>query len=168
MKKLTLSPAPPLSTASVYISFYDNADEASINAIVMGCSGGDNWMYMGICTTGPECKPPQGPYYYRSVEDGELCQGTGERKTGWHLFAYIIDGGTLDAYIDGEWIEDCPMASFDQLTIFHSWAAAQFLQEGGFVDDIVIFDDVRDPGEIPEQAVELEGKLAVTWGNLKK
>ena len=159
---------PALPTASVYISFYDNADEPRINATVLGCSGGDNWMYMGICTTGPECVSPQGPYYYRSIEDGELCQGAGKRKTGWHLFAYIIDGGILDAYIDGEWIEDCPMTKLGTITIFHSWDASQYLKDGSFVDDIFIFDDVRDPAEEPSQAVEPKGKLAVTLGNLKK
>ncbi len=41
------------------------------------------------------------------------------------------------------------------------------LRDGGLVDDIFIYDDVRDPGQVPG-AVESEGKLAVTWGHLKK
>jgi len=164
---------PPLQTATVFVFLYDNAEEASVNAQVIGCTsettevagwpiGAGSWMYMGICTTGPECKG----YYFRSADKGEICVGD-KRETGWHLLAYVIDQGKLSAYADGEKMEDCKMTQLGNLVIFHAWAADQFLKEGGFVDDIFIFSDKRDPTKDPTLAVEPNSKLTATWGHIK-
>ena len=164
---------PPLKTCTVYVHFYDNADEAQVNAQVVGCTnetaevngwpiGAGSWMYIGICTTGPNCMG----YYYRSATDGEICVGD-ERETGWHLFAFVIDGGKLKVYVDGENMEDCDMPELGNFVIFHAWAADQFQREGGFIDDIYIFSDIMDPAEDPSLAVQPERKLAVTWGSIK-
>lgn len=165
---------PPLKTATVFVYFYDNADEKSVNALVIGCTSetskvngwpiaSGNWMYMGLCTTGPNCAA----YYWRSAEDGEICVGD-KRKTGWHMFVYVIDQGKLNAYIDGEKLEDCSMSQLGNLVIFHHWSDAQFLKEGGFVDDIYIFSTKMDPKKEPSSAVEPGGKLTVAWGEMKR
>jgi len=164
---------PPLETATVFLHFYDNADELQINAQVMGCTnvtdevagwpiGAGSWMYIGLCTTGPNCAA----YYYRSSKDGEICVGD-ERETGWHLFAYVIDGGTLKVYIDGEKMDDCDMPALGNFVVFHAWSDAQFEKEGGFVDDIYIFSNVMDPTKDPSLSVQTDDKLAVTWGSIK-
>jgi hypothetical protein len=165
---------PPLQTATIYIYFYDNEKEASINAQVIGCTsettkvtgwpiGAGSWMYMGLCTTSPACKA----YYFRSADKGEICVGD-KRETGWHLFAYVIDQSNLSAYVDGKKMEDCKMTQLGNFVIFHAWSDAQFLVEGGFVDDIYIFSNKMDPAKDPTLAVESNDKLAITWGDIKR
>jgi len=165
---------PVLQTATVYCYLYDNDKEASVNAQVIGCTtettkvtgwpiGSGSWMYMGLCTTGPNCAG----YYFRSADKGEICVGD-KRSTGWHLFAYVIDQGTLTAYVDGKKMESCKMPQIGTFVIFHAWSAEQFLKEGGFVDDIYIFSDKREPGKDPTLSVQSNDKLAVTWGEIKR
>lgn len=165
---------PPLQTATVFVYFYDNADEANVNAQVIGCTsetakvtgwpiGAGSWMYMGLCTTTPPCKA----YYFRSADKGEICVGN-KRETRWHLFAYVIDQGELSAYVDGEKMENCGMKQLGNFVIFHAWADDQFLVEGGFVDDVFIFSEKMDPTKEPSSAVEPNDKLAMTWGEIKR
>ncbi|MGB9597620.1 MAG: hypothetical protein ACPL7B_15160, partial [Candidatus Poribacteria bacterium] len=164
---------PVIKTATIYCYLYDNDKEASVNAQVIGCTtettkitgwpiGSGSWMYMGLCTTGPNCTG----YYFRSADKGEICVGN-KRSTGWHLFAYVIDAGTLTAYVDGKKMEDCKMPQLGTFVIFHAWSAEQYLKEGGFVDDIFIFSEKRDPAKDPTLSVEPNGKLAITWGEVK-
>jgi hypothetical protein len=165
---------PVLPTATVFCYLYDNDKEARVNALVIGCTsetakvagwpiGSGSWMYMGLCTTGPECKG----YYFRSADKGEICVGD-KRVTGWHLFAYVVDQGKLTAYVDGKKMEDCKMTQIGNFVIFQAWAPDQFLIEGGFVDDIFIFSDKRDPAKDPTLAVKPVDRLAVTWGEIKQ
>lgn len=164
---------PALKTATVYCRYYDNEKEARVNAQVMGCTSqtdkiaqwpiaAGDWMYIGTCTTGPNCAA----YYYRSKEDGEVCVGN-KRVTGWHPFAFVIDGGNLEVYVDGEKMEECNMSQLGAFVIFHHWSSNEFQKEGGFVDDVYIFSAKMDPGKDPSLAVVYRDKIGITWGKVK-
>ena len=122
--------------------------------MVIGC--------ISVFAPGPNCAG----YYYRSKEDGEICVGN-KRTTGWHLFVFVIDGGNLKAFIDGKQMEECKMSQLGTIVMFHHWSDAQFLKEGGFVDDVYVFSEKMDPTKDPTLSVDHQDKLGITWGKLK-
>ncbi len=85
-----------------------------------------------------------------------------------YKISIYMDKEEYKVYVDGEEIESGKHSKdFTKAhIIFGVWTTGVVVEENHKLDDVFVYEGDYDPN--PSSAVKTEGKLAATWGSIKK